>query len=555
MPSVFKVRGLGPFALAAFLCTASLYACSSGKSGSPDGGFPCVHDKDCPAGQQCSQNICQSLPCGGCLPDQACSASGACVTAQGSGCADGSNICPADYPCNGQICAKPCLLDHDCDPGTLCNSNVHSCVQCEFNSQCASVVGKSNCDATTGNCVACNVNIDCTKTLGAGHVCEAHKCVEGCLSNNDCNAGNNERCTVQSGTTPGKCIQCASDGECTAPGLHACDPTGHCVQCGGTSQTQANTYCGQGTPECELVTSRCVQCLPANDASGLDCGTKINGVRDSHSAMTCDPHSFACVPGCQGESQCGCPRNSSGEENCLNPDNATGRNPGQEHCDPAATSMVGFTGATEGACVQCRVGTNADCYYLRTGSVIGERCVNDSCTQGCDSTADCTSGYQCHIGNVSNDPNNHKCVQCGCAAGSTLDDGAYCLDSVHCPGDANGLPQVCDAATLLCRKKRTAETCVHSKECGDAFDPALANSGCIPAQFCAYDYHPTTGSDLFCSSPHGVSGKCAPACQGSSTNDCGDGVTHCPNGTLCKQADNETAPSATPHCVANSCTF
>lgn len=545
----------------AFLCTALLFGanaslslgCGGGtSSGGAGGGQACVHDRECPTGQQCAQGTCQGLPCGGCQADQACSAGGQCVTAQGATCSDGSNSCPAGYPCNGQICAESCTVDTQCDQGTVCNSNLKSCTQCAFDAQCQTVSGKAHCDAASGACAACNVNIDCTLDVGAGHLCQAHACVPGCATNNDCNASNGERCAGASGTTPGKCIQCVADSECPSQ-QHSCDQTGHCVQCSGATQALANAHCGLGTPECNLATSRCVQCLPENDQSGLDCGIRTDlpkaGDRDPHDAMICDQATLTCVPGCKVEAQCGCPRDASGAEtNCSNPDGSLRVN--QEHCDPVRTTMTGVTGTTSGACVQCRVGTNSDCYSLRgLGSVPGERCVNDACVPGCDADADCASGFLCHLGAASNDPNNHRCVQCSCAGQTTSDGWAYCADLKNCPGDSHGVSQVCDTASLLCRKKRTAETCQHSSECGDPHDPALTSNGCIPASFCAID----TGPGQFCSSSP-ATGRCAPACQDASTNGCGDG-THCPASTSCKQADSEAGPSATPHCVANSCNY
>jgi hypothetical protein len=545
----------------ALVCSAMLIACGAGHAGSQS----CRQDKECPAGQGCLNNVCAPLACGGCQPEEACGTDGKCVPAQGASCVN--HTCPPAYPCNGTVCAKPCTVDKDCDIGLVCNSQVHSCAECSFNSQCAAKAGRPVCDTDpsagalaasgAGLCVACNVNFDCTKALGSGHYCDGHICKTGCKIDGDCNQSQGEKCDTS--VTPGKCIQCKVSADCAAqgPGAQACDNTGHCVQCYGSTQATANAFCGAGTPECNLANKTCVQCLPANNQSGADCGYLIAGSMDPHDATTCDPGTFSCVPGCKFDEQCGCPRNGPGgtESNCQ-------RKPDQEHCDPSRTTMVGVTGTTQGACVQC-YNDNKHCAYKVMGSaqyggayasLNGSRCMNDSCVEGCDTDNDCPSGRICHIGTSSSDPNNHKCVECKCDVPGI--DPTWCdttaAGTAACANDTGGNPRVCDAATLLCRKKRMGEECSKSNECGDTHDPTIG--ACLPTPaMCVYHSHSgsNVGGETYCFAG-GLQGRCGVPCDGFFNNSCVQGTASCPPNSSCRQATNE-AGAAGAYCVASKC--
>jgi hypothetical protein len=559
---------LPPSRLLASLCLALFgISCGHGKS---DG--QCQHNFDCPAGQGCDNGICKVLPCGGCQPDQACGADGNCVTAQGATCAD--HACPAAFPCNtGGVCAKQCTLDSQCDPGLFCNSALKSCTQCAFDSQCAGKAGKPVCNTTSGFCAACNADFDCVKALGTGHFCDAHVCKVGCKTNDDCSASLGETCDTS--VTPGKCVQCHTNADCAAqgPSASACDNTGHCVQCWGPTQTAANYFCNAPTPECNLTLKQCVGCLPANNPTGQDCGYDVNGTKDPHDARTCDPATYSCTNGCQVDAQCGCPRNALGgvESDCLNPDGTTHRVPDQEHCDPKRTTMTGFTGATQGACVQCT--DNTHCEYKIHGTtqysgayatMNGARCVADGCLEGCDTDNDCwpdhatSNGKICHVG-ASGDPNNNKCVECKCDVPGADGLGAYCeLNSAGgraCNPTAGGDPRVCDAHTLLCRKKDQNEQCTHSNECGDIHDPTVG--GCVPSPAaCVINWHPAVGTGHSCGNPPGAYGRCGVSCNDIQNNYCVS-TTSCPNGSRCQQASapDFNAAGAGTFCVSNLCTY
>jgi hypothetical protein len=410
-------------------------------------------------------------------------------------------------------------------------------------------------------CVECDISLDCTKALGSGHYCAAHACLQGCATDNDCNAGAGETCDTS--TTPGKCIQCHTNADCVTQGstASACDDTNHCVQCWGTSQAQANTFCTSGTPECNLTTKTCVQCLVANNQSGADCGYLTGGPKDPHDEQTCSAATSSCVAGCQFEEQCGCPRTGPG-----NTESACVRYAVQEHCDTARTQSVDVTGATEGACVECRPSTNIDCEYKVKGNtqysgayatLNGAHCVNDSCVEGCDTAADCYPDHVdngtklCHIG-PAGDPNNHKCVQCGCDNVSA--DGTYCeykADGVTraCPNTGTGHPQVCDHDTLNCRRKEQGETCLTNSECGATFAGSTCGAvGGTGSGFCMFQFDGTdtcTGSQCgpFYCVAGSQTGRCANFC---------DGVCSCGSGAVCGNGED---PAGTPNkiCAPNSC--
>jgi hypothetical protein len=370
-------------------------------------------------------------------------------------------------------------------------------------------------------------------------------------------------------------MDCAAQG----PSASACDNTGHCVQCWGATQTAANYFCNSPTPECNFTLKQCVGCLPANDQCGTDCGYANSGIdgtawgcpgsskTDPHNAQTCNAGTYSCVPGCQFDSQCGCPHNvlpGYNESNCS-------RFPDQEHCDPKRTTMTGVTGTTVGACVQCT--DNTHCEYKIHGTtqysgayatMSGARCVADSCLEGCDTDNDCwpdhatSNGKICHVG-ASGDPNNNKCVDCKCDVPGA--DPTYCevtsAGGRACNNTAGGDPRVCDAHSLLCRKKDQNEQCTHSNECGDIHDPTVG--ACVPAPAaCILNWHPPVGSGHSCSNPAGAFGRCGVPCQDLQNNYCSVGppAMTCPNGSACRQASApDFGAGSGQFCVSNLCSY
>jgi len=597
-PSSCRVPSLAAV-LPLALVLAALSACSS--SGPtlpdggpvPDGGTLCTQSTGCPASYGCIGNVCTPLPCGGCDSDQVCStATNTCVPAQGAPCPTVGG-CPEGYQCNSNhVCSTPCTVDTDCSTGLVCNSNTGTCAQCVFDSNCTTVAGMPRCDSTSGNCVQCLQPIDCTTLLGAGHFCDTttNTCKAGCESNSDCNLSDGERCNGATPTTPGTCVQCTIATEATdcSVGAPACDSTGHCREC------TADSYCGPATPRCDTTTDTCVACLPANNATGADCGFSFvnGGARDPHDEEVCDPTAMSCVSGCATDANCGCPRQNGTETNCI-------REFKQEHCDPTKTTSADATGPTEGACVECVADSQCFCKvkgnanatdpstgtacsgWLNSGAFNGSRCVADVCVQGCDTDADCPANKLCSLSGAT----AHQCVECSCAnatindnpGGPCVADGGGCgwcdqpLDNGQLGGcsqvidendggsSASAPFKVCDVQTGSCRLKRQNEACSESVECGDTNDPSIGQ--CIPGiGFCVKYTGVTSPAGHYCS-PDETSGRCDIPCThlGSTNDACVQSSGDCPSGSTCSQATATTAPlhgisSSGEYCASAACT-
>lgn len=506
---------------------------------------PCTRSRDCLTGEACVDLFCKAVPCGGCDVGQVC-VDPTCVPAQGATCP--ATGCPTGYSCSaaGNVCNKVCVVDRDCDTGTVCNSG--ACVQCVFDSQCTTVAGKPRCEPTKGQCVACLEPIDCTRALGSGNYCEAstHTCAPGCKVDGDCNLSQGEICNGATATTPGKCVQCRNDGECNL-GAPACDPTGHCVAC------TEDKYCTPGAPRCDGTTKTCVKCLPANDASGTDCGYNfpdqpgVPAHMDPHNALVCDATAKQCVVGCKVDANCGCPVKADGKPtDCP-------RRWTQERCDPNKTAMDGIVGPTQGACVECNV--NADCKCLvkgnetkpecvgnpRGGSLNGAQCDAPSakCVVGCDADADCPANRLCSLTGAT----AHTCVECSCLNKTVYDANlgfaGWCNDPSNgftgCGVASGGVQLVCDADTNACRKKRQSESCSTYLECGDPHDPKTGL--CIPnLAICVFSSVPYAGSPRTYCAPGKNTGRCGIACVDNQTNTCTQDPAYCPTNTQCRSA-------------------
>ena len=228
--------------------------------------------------------------------------------------------------------------------------------------------------------------------------------------------------------------------------------------------------------------------------------------------------------------------------------------------------MVGVTGPTLGACVQCT--DNTHCEYkvigsAQGGTMNGSRCVSDSCVEGCDTDADCYPDHvvptnapkYCHLGQ-NGDPNNHKCVQCHCDVVVSDTGGQYCEVLTNgqpaCPAGGGGALRVCDATTLNCRPKRFGEQCLNSNECGDPHDPLLDPS-CPISALCVYNSDPQpTGSEQYCAADHASYGRCGVHCDSLVDNKyCGDTLA-CPASSQCRPA-RDGASVADSQCVPATC--
>jgi hypothetical protein len=583
------------FALA--LLAASLLATACG-DGDPPAPAPqaCSTALPCPLGQTCVGGTCQSDPCGGlCAADQLCTDAGACAAAQGASCQAG--LCPTGFQCTAQnLCAKSCQRDAQCGAGLVCNASY--CVECFPDDTkavaCNGVAASTKPWCSGGRCVQCRPN---TRDCPSGGFCNpaSSSCVPGCRTSDDCNVGGGEHCEGATASAPGRCVQCsvsptvtASDPGCPfnipgVPDLPACNPDGVCVKC------RADRFCPVATPHCNVASAAsaasaftCVSCLPANDATGLDCGrlaTATSTAKDPHTGKTCDPGSFTCTTGCRSDAQCGCTADPATGKPIACP-----RRFLQEKCDPALRSMIvdGTSTSSIGGCVECTANVDCRCKvqgasatttpscagWPGLGGLNGARCTKDgngygACTEGCDADADCPSGLTCSLSGA----NAHKCVQCKCPVGAT---GAFC-DNPAAPGvvggcglsgGATGVQLVCDTATLLCRLKRQGEPCSASAECGDQGDPTIG--ACLKgAHFCVKNAHGYTNpQELYCD-PGKATGRCGTACVDNdpAVNSCNGASppARCPSGSLCKTATSIDQPpgglaTTGKYCVPDLCT-
>jgi Cys-rich repeat protein len=239
-------------------------ACSSGKSGSKDGGSDagggCQSSADCDGGLVCGSvdgGVAHCEGCttnGQCLPDQSCSATQAiCVFLPGWGnqcvlngncalgqfCVQGlcvsqatpctNNNCPTGQRCNqqNQVCEQNlgCFSSSDCPQDQSCNTGTRDCQP-----TCTAATTAQICQPTqmcvNSICVDCTSNANC----GPGITCNVAegKC-EGagtCFTNSDCPAG--QVCDLATHSCGATLPPCLSNDDCDS--TQVCDPTtGACV--------------------------------------------------------------------------------------------------------------------------------------------------------------------------------------------------------------------------------------------------------------------------------------------------------------------------------------
>lgn len=234
-----------------------------------------------PSGGACGAAFaCNPVTNGGCQAGEVCDRAGAsgfaCFPSAGE--AKVCEACGADAPCGGTLtclqgqCARFCCDSGDCGAGNTCDTSLGaggvgvcvaaacksdgdcagdaahplcsggSCVQCKGDGDCAADESKKLCDEA-GSCVQCKVDNDCnggTCAAGAcsfpGNCCEktgAAGCMDGgiakCVCEKDaycCETSWDEQCVVEvvkygcGSACPGTC---ASDVDCTEPGVGLCE--------------------------------------------------------------------------------------------------------------------------------------------------------------------------------------------------------------------------------------------------------------------------------------------------------------------------------------------
>ncbi|MBS2014540.1 MAG: hypothetical protein JST00_16760 [Deltaproteobacteria bacterium] len=213
------------------------------------------------------------------------------------------------------------------------------------------------------------------------------------------------------------CVDCISDGDCTAAGRDPFCILGRCEAC------RTNNDCGTAQPVC----------LPADHRCGSSCiGDAAVTCRGD--APLCNTTTGACV-GCRTASDC--PATSP-------------------ICEPTTSQCVACTQSSQCPaarpkcdlgrfeCVQCVI--NADC-------PAGQACDGEGrCIVKCTADTQCTN------------PNRAKC---NVATGACVE----CLDATQCAGKA---------ATPICDTNRSrCVQCVTNAQCGDGGTPFCKDSECI----------------------------------------------------------------------------
>jgi len=276
-----------------------------------DPNYDCYEDTDCSTGQFCESNTCL------CKTNDACGEGRYCNT---------WGVCQP---------RPPCLGNHDCPDGEICNSADASGGKCIPASQCGSSVHcelNQYCDPQTQTCQpGCRNTGDCQ----LGHICLNGSCVDGSTGNN---------CT-QCPTTPDPDPSYCDYGE-------VCTPSGQCL-----SHALSSSLC-QSCSSADLF-SQCpnnMLCLLDDAQQGAEyctpfCNTDLDCPNGYNS---CNGIQIAANGQCTNDADC------AGDRRCL--------------------------GSAEGVVSTCSCLTNADC--PQTGAMcLGGQCANLG--NPCNSNDDC----------------------------------------------------------------------------------------------------------------------------------------------------------------------
>lgn len=388
----------------------------------------CNSNSQCPSGKVCSNNTCVAAPCGGaCTADQIC-ADDMCIPADGANCASSASICPTGFICGpAESCERQCMMNSDCPLPTapICNINNFVCAQCSVNSDCTNP-GKPVC-SSSGTCIQCAMDSDCyVGGVGAGQYCDTStsSCMTGCLTVTDCSPGT-KTCTG-SGSTPGMCVECESDTDCTSSSDPVCNmTTAQCVQC------LTDTDCADLTGQCDPTTNMCVECVensicPRGQICQSDtcidgCSGADGGSNCPAATPVCDTTSGAngtCVAclvdtDCPFGQICGQDPTSGANEcipGCMTDDRCQAPNTTTPYCDPTANGGLG-------QCVQCV--RDSQCTANQVCDTTGDFCRCHKVGEACTGNSDC--GYQ----EFSSDQDGGATFDCNA-------EGAACINVVRC---------------------------------------------------------------------------------------------------------------------------
>ena len=403
----------------------------------------CLADGDCDAGEKCVDGSCQDRP--QCSSDDECDAGEICVEGTcETGCRSNRD-CPSGWECLTDVgangtCAQ-CVEDANCPPGYRCTD-----YECEFfctqDSHCAPEV----CDTATGTCVECTEDGDCA----AGFICRDNTCLRGCRDDSDCPSG---KCDPAQQV----CVDCLTSGDC--PIGHICVDTTCVPGCSSDRDCPDGLYCAADQGD----HGACVECL-----------------EDAHCPTAHICHNNTCTFSCSSDADCSAPL---------------------PVCDTVS-----------GACVECL--SKADC-------AIGNLCVDQVCVLGCEDDRDCPTGQECQGGQC-----REVCVPTGEEVCDTVDN------------DCDGRTDADDPQLILAPCELTAGVCAGShhdasqcvggqwQQCGaDQYGPQFGDEICDGLDTNC-DGTGDDGLQLDCQAEYVCNnGQCE--FSGGCTSECAQGDTSC----------------------------
>jgi hypothetical protein len=241
--------------------------------------------------------------------------------------------------------------------------------------------------------------------------------------------------------TPGSCVACTSDAQCSGATPLCNAVSGTCTACDALGISDPNARCATDTPSAPVcgASGRCEVCDTADhDGCGPDqlcCGATpacVNTSTAQCTACTGGACSATAANNCD-DRECGCGTGGV----CSGPTAICAGSPGA--CVACATDAECPTDAAPlcegGVCVACDNATNSDtrCGTKAAGTVCASSGTLDGQCATCDPTDDggCT-GQQCR-------PSDHTCVACIDNATTPCAGNLACLGNacVACTGDAD----------------------------------------------------------------------------------------------------------------------
>jgi len=302
----------------------------------------CLTGADCktPTAPACSSATSTCAPCNG---DNGTAATAICPTTTSPYCqtAGTCGVCTADSDCAGNHAGPRC----DVNTGA-CGNTCSTDAICGVGQWCDNLAGQGICQDRVANGSAVPGGT-CTSAIGA------RACISGACdtTDNECGLVNGAACSsgdagtgasqCRSGVCPSSgpkastCEPCASDGDCSVPGMGACSPTTNaCVACTATNATA----CTGNSPLCNATSNTCVACngdvgtkntfdctsstAPFCLVAGAcgKCTSNADCTGSVHAGLVCDLTSGACGSTCTTSSECGsgfwCTATDAGTGSC-----------------------------------------------------------------------------------------------------------------------------------------------------------------------------------------------------------------------------------------------